>query len=74
MAEMEPRSISLKAARVNKGLTQTEACKRLHITSYLLSRYECGKQDVPLGVAWNMSALYGVPLVCLAPADRYLIG
>ena len=72
MAEIRERSLTFRAARVNRGLSQQEACERLHITAYLLSRYETGKQDVPLGIAWQMSDLYKVPLVCLAPAERFL--
>ena len=67
MQEIEPRSITLKAARINAGLMQEEACKKLHISKYQLSRYENGKQVVPLEVAWSMSTVYKIPLHCLDP-------
>lgn len=43
-------SISLKSARVNKGLTQLEASKSLGISVECLSNYERGKTfpDVPM--------------------------
>ena len=61
------RSISLRSARVNAGMKQTEAAERIGITSWLLSRYERGMRDVTLKVAWRMSEVYGLPLTALNP-------
>ena len=43
-------SITLKAARVNNNLTQSEAAKKIGITVDTLSNYERGKSypDVPI--------------------------
>lgn len=42
--------LTLKAARVNKGLTQEEAAQKLGVSVYTLFNYESGKTfpDVPL--------------------------
>ena len=61
------RSISLRSARVNAGLKQSEAAERLGVTNWLLSRYERGMRDVSLKVAWRMSEVYGLPLTALNP-------
>ena len=43
-------AITLKSARVNKGLTQVKAAKLIGITPDTLSNYERGKSypDVPI--------------------------
>lgn len=53
-------SITLKAARINKGLTQKESAKELGISESTLSLYERGIcfPDVP--VIKKMEKLYGV--------------
>ena len=53
-------AITLKSARVNKGLTQVKAAKLIGITPDTLSNYERGKsyQDVP--IIQKMEQVYGV--------------
>ena len=55
-------AISLKAARVNTGLTQKEAAKRLGVTVQSLSHYETGKRVPNIFQARDMATLYGVPI------------
>lgn len=53
--------ISIEAARVNAGLTITEAAKELGVCVSTLSGYENGK--IPrFDVIEKMSALYNMPI------------
>lgn len=54
--------ISIKAARVNAGLTITAAAMKLGLAVSTLSSYENGKTRTPFDVAAKMSDLYGMPL------------
>ena len=51
-------AISMKAARVNAGLTQTEAAAALHISKATLSGYESGKNIPKVNMAQKMAELY----------------
>jgi len=53
-------SITLKAARVNAGMSQKEAAKELGIYPDTLSRYETGKAYPKVTLVFNMAKLYGV--------------
>ena len=53
-------AITLKAARVNKNLTQKEASKYLKISEDKLSRYERGLQFPTVPEIQKMEELYGV--------------
>lgn len=53
--------ITLKAARVNKGLTQKDAAKMLGISEYTLINYEKGKSSPDVHVLKKIENLYGVP-------------
>lgn len=53
-------SITLKAARVNAGLTQVEAAKALDITKGTLANYEAGKTEPSLQMARRIAELYGM--------------
>ncbi len=53
-------AITLKAARINKELTQTEAAKKLGISVDTLSNYERGKSFPDVPVIQKMEDLYGV--------------
>ncbi len=53
-------SITLKAARVNKGLTQKEAAKALDIAVDTLGQYEKGKTFPDVPCIKKMEALYGI--------------
>lgn len=53
--------ITLKAARVNKGLTQKKAAEMLGISEYTLINYEKGKSSPDVHVLKKIEKLYGVP-------------
>ena len=69
MSERDVR-ISYIAARVNAGLSQEEAAKKLNISVYTLANYESGK-TVP---TWNthikMADCYQIPIEMLCPPKR----
>ena len=67
MEELKQQSISLKAARINAGLSQEEAAKRLHKTPAQISYLERRPGKVTLETAWEMSKLYNIPVWALAP-------
>jgi len=54
------RLVTLKAARVNKGLTQVEAAKRLGISVDTLGNYERGKYFPDVPEIEKIENLYGV--------------
>ena len=53
--------ISLEAARVNAGLKQDTAAKKLKITAKTLSNYERGITAIPGHVLKKAAKLYNVP-------------
>lgn len=53
--------ISIKAARVNAGMTLEEASNRLGITKDTLSRYERGSVPYSYQVLNKMLEVYNVP-------------
>ena len=52
--------ITLKAARVNKGLTQMDVAKQLHINKGTLVNYEKYRTIPDIETAKVMATLYGV--------------
>lgn len=52
--------LSLKAARVNAGLKQSEVCKQLGIARGTLSRWESGKGTPRLKQLIMLCGMYGV--------------
>lgn len=54
--------ITLKAARVNAGLTQKEAAKKIGISYQTLSEYEKDESKVKLAMIKKMCSVYGFPL------------
>lgn len=52
--------ITLKAARVNKGLTQSEAAQLLNISPSTLLKYEKGKTFPDVAVLKRIEQLYDV--------------
>ena len=54
-------AITLKAARINKGLTQTEAAKLLMINKDTLARYENEKSYPDVKMMKKIEQLYGIP-------------
>lgn len=58
----EPLKISLKAARVNAGLTQEEVAKSLRKTKQTVVNWENGKTPIDAGNLFAISHLYGLSL------------
>lgn len=53
-------AITLKAARVNKGLNQSEAAMRIGISLYTLQNYEAGKTFPDVPIIKKIEDVYGV--------------
>jgi len=53
--------ITLKAARVNAGLTQKEAAKRIGISYQTLSEYEKDASRIKLATIEKICSVYGLP-------------
>lgn len=53
--------ITLKAARVNANLTQTEAAKRIGVTRDTISNWETGKSSPNVRIFKVIEKVYGVP-------------
>ena len=58
--------ISLRAARINKGLTQYEVAKLTGVSISTISNYETGKTIPKWDVLQNLSDIYGVDICSLA--------
>lgn len=58
---MEPLRITLKAARVNAGLSQREAAARLGVCRETLGNYEAGITVPDWNVVRRMERVYGLP-------------
>lgn len=54
-------AITIRAARVNKGLTQAEAAKLLGISKDSLWNYENGRSFPNVKVVKKMEEVYGIP-------------
>lgn len=54
--------ITLKAARVNKGLTQVQCAKMLGICKATYQNYETGTTFPDVVKAKEMASLFGIPL------------
>ena len=54
--------ISLKAARINAGMTQTDVCIQLGIRRGTLSRWENGKNYPNVKQMQKLCELYGVKI------------
>lgn len=52
--------VTLKAARINKNLTQEEAAKALEIAPETLANYEQGKTSPTVKIVKRMEDLYGL--------------
>lgn len=53
--------VTLKAARINVGLTQKEAAKKLGISEETVSNYERGKRFPDVPVIRKIEKVYGIP-------------
>lgn len=63
--------ITLKAARINAGLTQKEAASSLGISKNTLSGYESGKAVPKIDTAKAIANLYGIAVdsIIFLPSD-----
>nr|DAE58533.1 MAG TPA: Helix-turn-helix XRE-family like protein [Caudoviricetes sp.] len=57
--------ITLKAARVNAGLTQKEAAKKIGISYQTLSDYEKDESKIKLSMIRKMCSVYNMPIDCI---------
>lgn len=58
---MDRMCITLKAARVNAGLTQKNAAQRLGVSEETIRNYERGKSFPDVPVLRRIEEVYGVP-------------
>lgn len=52
--------VTLKAARINAGLTQEEAARKLGVSEYSVSNWERGKTYPDIPALKKIEHLYGV--------------
>lgn len=67
---MEPFTITLAAARVNAGLTQREAAKKLGTNLRYIGLYENGKLPIPHNVLKKFAKVYGIRIGQIKEAER----
>lgn len=53
--------ISIKAARVNAELSQSEAAKKLNVSRDTLSNWESGKTSPSIDKLDDIARVYGIP-------------
>lgn len=58
--------ISLKAARINAGLTQEDAAKKIGVSKQSLSNWECGRNTPKATELMGLCEIYGVPAEMLS--------
>lgn len=51
--------ITLKAARVNAGLSQAETAKKIGVNTQTIARWESGKNDIPVSKFRALCKIYG---------------
>ena len=59
---MRGPKIKLKAARVNAGLTQTEAAQKLNRNKQTIVNWEKGFTQIKVNDLLALSELYGIPV------------
>ena len=52
----------LKALRADRDWTQAKLADRLHVTRQTINAIEKGKYDPSLPLAFNIAALFGLPI------------
>lgn len=62
--------ITLRAARVNAGLTSEEAAKRFGVHYNTLLDFELGKRTISWKVASKVEEVYGIPLENIILPER----
>ena len=55
-------TLTLKAARVNAGISVKEAAKACNVSEGTLYSYEAGKSSPKIGTAIKLARVYGVPI------------
>lgn len=60
----------IKAARLNKGLSQDNLAKRINISRYSVMALEKGDPKVSIGVVFEAASIVGIPL--LAESEQEL--
>lgn len=63
--------VSLRAARVNAGLTLKEASDFVSIHHETLSKYEKDSSDIPMSLLNKLSILYQMPTDNIFLGNRY---
>lgn len=58
--------ISLEAARVNAGMKQSEAARKIGVTKQTLVNYEKGRTAPTIQKLMLMCDVYSVPLDCIS--------
>lgn len=56
------KTLTLKAARVNAGLSVKAAAEAAGVTEDTMYRYEAGKSSPKIGTALKLAELYGVSI------------
>lgn len=59
---MEKLQITLAAARVNAGMTQSDVAKEMHISKQTLVNWEKGNSEPTVSQSRRLSELYKIPL------------
>lgn len=59
---MEKIQISLAAARVNAGMTQEDAARKMHVSKQTIVNWEKGKSEPTISQCRTLSELYKMPL------------
>ncbi len=67
---MNQIKLTLEAARVNAGLSQTEAAELFGIDRSTLSMWETGARSISHVILCGMAYLYKVPVECLIMPKR----
>ncbi|MBR7072476.1 MAG: helix-turn-helix transcriptional regulator [Eubacterium sp.] len=57
-----PEKITLKAARVNAGLTQKEAGAEIGVDEGTIRSWEQGETEPKISQAYAIAELYGIPV------------
>lgn len=53
--------LSLKAARINAGLTSSKAAEEVSVHPQTLLKYEKDSSDIPVSLLHKLSELYQIP-------------
>lgn len=67
---MKDWKITLAAARVNAGLTQTEAAEKIGVSQITISNWETGKTSPKMSIVPIIADLYKIPVHDLLFAQK----